>query len=258
MISEAKSKNPPNFKLASVASRIIAFIENIAILFLTVTIGGSILIPLRSSQPSFLNVVPFLLPFVLYLVVQAYLLSTRGQSLGKIHQNIKIVKYKNGQNGGFYRNVFLRVIIFRILLFFGFGIVHLIDLIMFFVDKEHRALHDKIAGTIVIINDESREKEIQKKYRQYCQPKILWHSLSTIILIVFAVTPFSQYITKGVLFLFTAQCNPQYLTCFKIAPLFFSQIYYQDNLFLITHFSLYVIFIAGLQFGIWCYFKKKK
>jgi len=83
-----------------------------------------------------------------------YLLATRGQSIVKIHLKMKIVRYPTGEETGFYRNVFLREILFRMFLLLGMGIIHIIDVVSLFINKEHRVLHDKLAGTIVISLDD--------------------------------------------------------------------------------------------------------
>lgn len=80
-------------------------------------------------------------------VIQAYYLSKRGQSMGKMALEMKIVMIHNGRNGGFLPNVFLRDIVNLCIAFIpGYAFV---DALMIF-RKDRRCAHDLLAGTIVI------------------------------------------------------------------------------------------------------------
>jgi uncharacterized RDD family membrane protein YckC len=92
-----------------------------------------------------------LIGFLVVLVVQVWLLTTRGQTLGKLLLKIRIVRFDNEANPGFVRAVLLRVIVPAIiscvpLLGSVFGIV---DVCFIFRD-DHRCIHDLIAGTKVV------------------------------------------------------------------------------------------------------------
>ena len=80
------------------------------------------------------------------LVYQINLLSTQGQNLGKKVVNIRIVKVNTCVNGGFATNVLLRMIlngVLGIIPFYG-----LVDILLIF-RRDHRCIHDFIAGTHV-------------------------------------------------------------------------------------------------------------
>lgn len=80
-------------------------------------------------------------------VVQFWLLSTRGQTIGKMVMNVRVVKYDSEKNGGFVPNVLLRVIINSILAFVPF--YALVD-VLFIFRQDRRCIHDLIAGTKVV------------------------------------------------------------------------------------------------------------
>ena len=81
------------------------------------------------------------------MIVQGIFLVDRGQTVGKKMVHIQIVKRKDGQNGGFVRNILLRA--------FVNGLIAVIPLyalidILFIFSATKRCLHDRIAGTIVV------------------------------------------------------------------------------------------------------------
>jgi uncharacterized RDD family membrane protein YckC len=80
-------------------------------------------------------------------IYQVYLLTTKGQSIGKQAVHIKIVKIDTGQNGGFVPNVLLREIVNYV-----FGLVPLYSLIdiLFIFRDDQRCIHDLLAGTRVV------------------------------------------------------------------------------------------------------------
>lgn len=84
------------------------------------------------------------------LIYQWYLISVRGQTIGKKRFNIKIVRL-DGLPLGFMRGVVLRVWLISIFLFVpGVGpILGLVDVLMI-LGSERRTLHDRLAGTRVI------------------------------------------------------------------------------------------------------------
>jgi uncharacterized RDD family membrane protein YckC len=80
-------------------------------------------------------------------VFQIYLLSTTGQTLGKRWMKIRIVKL-DGSNPGFVGAVLLRAVVSGLL-----GVIpfySLVDLLFIF-SEDQRCLHDKIAGTRVVV-----------------------------------------------------------------------------------------------------------
>ncbi|MFH1700823.1 MAG: RDD family protein [Candidatus Zixiibacteriota bacterium] len=92
-------------------------------------------------------------PAILFLglaglaIYQIYLLTTLGQTVGKMTMNIRIVKFDTGKNGGFVTNVLIRGIVNGILGFIPF--YSLIDVAIIF-REHHRCIHDFLAGTKVI------------------------------------------------------------------------------------------------------------
>jgi uncharacterized RDD family membrane protein YckC/predicted RNA-binding Zn-ribbon protein involved in translation (DUF1610 family) len=82
-------------------------------------------------------------------IVQIVLLSTRGQTLGKMAAGVRIVQYEDDGGVGFGRAVFLRIIVPGLIGAFA-GCFGLLD-ILFIFGEERRCIHDYIAGTKVII-----------------------------------------------------------------------------------------------------------
>lgn len=88
--------------------------------------------------------------FVLFAVVNAYLLARRGQTIGKMLLGIRVVR-PDGQPASLVRLVAVRFGVGSILNFVaGVGMVYsLIDCLAIF-RKSRRCLHDHIADTIVV------------------------------------------------------------------------------------------------------------
>jgi uncharacterized RDD family membrane protein YckC len=92
--------------------------------------------------------VPYLAGLVL---LQATLLTVRGQTVGKILTQLRIVRAKDGSPAGFLHGFFLRGFLPRCLRH-----VPLIGVVFWFVDNcfifrdDHRCLHDLMAGTKVV------------------------------------------------------------------------------------------------------------
>lgn len=80
------------------------------------------------------------------MIAQLVLLGKRGQTLGKLVLNIKIVDQKTLQNPGFIQTGFVRGFLYAFSITL---IVPLVDALWIF-RKGNRCLHDLIAGTIVI------------------------------------------------------------------------------------------------------------
>lgn len=88
---------------------------------------------------------------LVYAVVQIYLLSKNGQTLGKMVTRIRIVRDSDGGNAGFVHAVLLRAFIPALIFSIpGFGpILGILDVLCIF-GKERRCMHDLFAGTKVI------------------------------------------------------------------------------------------------------------
>lgn len=91
----------------------------------------------------------FFLMIAAAFALQAYLLSSAGQTIGKKIIGIRIVKLDTGRNGGFITNVLLRFIVGVFLPGAVFPIYPLIDAAFLFRDDK-RAAHDLMAGTTVV------------------------------------------------------------------------------------------------------------
>ena len=109
----------------------------------------------RSSQPNLALMVPGFLVLgiatLALLAVQIYLLSTRGQTIGKRLLAIRIVCFVDETNPGFVKAFLLRVFVNGLI-----GAVPIIGLVYWLVDicfifrDDRRCLHDLIAGTKVV------------------------------------------------------------------------------------------------------------
>ena len=90
------------------------------------------------------------------MVLQAYLLTRDGQTVGKKALNVRIVMHTDGSNPGFGRAVGLRAIVSGILGAVPVvgGCYSLVD-VLFIFREERRCIHDLIAGTSVVDVSES-------------------------------------------------------------------------------------------------------
>ena len=84
--------------------------------------------------------------FIVIFIIQMVLLGTRGQTIGKIALNIRIVDARTGTHPGVARLVLLRTIVNWIL-----GIIPFYALVdaLFIFREDQRTIHDMIAGTRV-------------------------------------------------------------------------------------------------------------
>lgn len=85
------------------------------------------------------------------LVIQVWMLTTRGQTMGKRIMSVRIVKYPDYSNPGFVHAVLLRAIVngaIGAIPVVG-GIYTLVD-ILFIFREDRRCIHDLIAGTVVV------------------------------------------------------------------------------------------------------------
>ena len=91
------------------------------------------------------------LGFAIILGIQIYLLSTRGQTIGKKLLGLRIVRIEDGSNPGFVKAFLLRSFVNGLIgAVPGLGPVYsLVDLCFIFRD-DRRCIHDLIAGTVVV------------------------------------------------------------------------------------------------------------
>lgn len=92
----------------------------------------------------------FLIGFVLFLLLNGWLLATRGQTLGKMALKVRIVR-PDGSQAGFVRLFLVRYVANNLLCMVPLlGMVYaLADCLAIFRDSR-RCLHDSIADTIVV------------------------------------------------------------------------------------------------------------
>ena len=92
----------------------------------------------------------FIIGQVLFLLVQGYLLHSRGQTIGKVLLKIQIVA-TNGDRLGLGKLYFVRYFVFSLLAQIPvIGAVVALANILFIFGKEKKCLHDRLAGTKVI------------------------------------------------------------------------------------------------------------
>ncbi len=89
----------------------------------------------------------FILGLGILAAYQIYLLTTQGQTIGKMLMKIRIIKCDTHTNGGFVPNVLLRGIVNGIISFIPF--YALVD-ILFIFREDRRCIHDMIANTQVV------------------------------------------------------------------------------------------------------------
>jgi uncharacterized RDD family membrane protein YckC len=88
---------------------------------------------------------------VAVFVVQVWMLSTRGQTIGKRLLGVRIVGYTDDANPGFLRAVGLRAVVPGLLgMIPGIGFVFSLIDVCFIFREDRRCVHDFIAGTKVV------------------------------------------------------------------------------------------------------------
>jgi len=115
---------------------------------------GALMVSLADRQSDAMTVIGAILlgiGFLGLLITQCYLLSTRGQTLGKRMVGVRVVKFADNSNPGFVGACLLRLIVPSII--GGLPLVgpvfSIIDFCFIF-QADRRCLHDLIAGTKVV------------------------------------------------------------------------------------------------------------
>jgi uncharacterized RDD family membrane protein YckC len=85
-------------------------------------------------------------------IVQIWLISTRGQSIGKIVFGVRIVRHEDGTLPGFVHGWLLRNLVPGIIgmVPFGLGMIFSLVDVCFIFRADRRCIHDLIAGTRVV------------------------------------------------------------------------------------------------------------
>lgn len=158
LLSPAETRPTPEGEappLASLGARFIGAVADGLIFFAAVLvpvliIDGPQVLADDAAEPSDLATLVMVIVFVAFAVLQLVLLSTRGQSLGKILARTRIHLHSTGEKAGFVHAVLLRGIVGTLpsnipILGFVYWIVN----ICFIFRADRRCLHDLIGGTIV-------------------------------------------------------------------------------------------------------------
>lgn len=144
--------------LATRGARLIAWIFDLAFLalaLLMITILEGRDIASLLTEPRSLSrlgeIADLLPPALLYFLVNGYLLSKRGQSVGKFLVGIKIVDVRGTQSG------LVKLFLIRWLPFYTIQMVPVIGQIVFVLDviailrNSRRCLHDSLVKTTVVV-----------------------------------------------------------------------------------------------------------
>ena len=128
------------------SQRFFAAVADACPLLLIITINAYA----RSHASAGLEVLAAVL-FLIFSCAQFWLLTARGQTLGKIVFDIRVVRTKDRRNGGFIPNVLLRVAATALIGMLPFvGAFFAVADILFIFRSDRRCLHDLLAGTCVI------------------------------------------------------------------------------------------------------------
>lgn len=91
--------------------------------------------------------------FITFGIFQLVLLTKTGQTLGKKICRIRIVRWEDGELLGFFRVVLARRLIF---IFTATYIVPFVNVLIMIVGSHRRAIHDFLAGSVVVHASEER------------------------------------------------------------------------------------------------------
>ena len=162
------------FKLGGRIERLAAFmIDELIATICLLPLGTTFFSALgNNDQEMMVNIISDKVTLVMFLtfvpiIIQAYLITTQGQSIGKMIMSLRIVNAKDGTNPGFLKAFFVRrVVIFNILpipllsLPLLFFISYFVVNVLFIFRSDRRCVHDWIGRTIVV---ESKIHKLVKK-----------------------------------------------------------------------------------------------
>ena len=98
---------------------------------------------------------------ILQFIIQGYLITTRGQSIGKIAMSLRIVNSIDGTNPGFIKAFLVRFILTQIITSIPYiGFIYIFADPLFIFRSDRRCIHDLMANTIVV---ESKKHPVLNK-----------------------------------------------------------------------------------------------
>ena len=98
---------------------------------------------------------------ILQFIIQGYLITTRGQSIGKIVMSLRIVNSIDGTNPGFIKAFLVRFILSQIITSIPYlGVIYFFADPLFIFRSDRRCIHDLMANTIVV---ESKKHPVLNK-----------------------------------------------------------------------------------------------
>ena len=98
---------------------------------------------------------------ILQFIIQGYLITTRGQSIGKIVMSLRIVNSIDGTNPGFIKAFLVRFILTQIITSIPYiGFIYIFADPLFIFRSDRRCIHDLMANTIVV---ESKKHPVLNK-----------------------------------------------------------------------------------------------
>ncbi|MBU8900821.1 RDD family protein [Corallococcus sp. M34] len=130
--------------------RLLASLIDLAVCWTPSLVVSSLLLPLVAQTDSdwaALQARVFWPPMFLVWAVQAWLVHSSGQSLGKRLVGIRLVR-EDGQSVALWRVILLRNILPGVLSAMC-GPLWLVD-VFFVYSRERRCIHDRLAGTLVV------------------------------------------------------------------------------------------------------------
>jgi len=158
--SELEKKNADttfdsDFELAGRGERLVAVIVDTIVrlgIFFAIAIPTGIWDSLMNGKEpeSATLIMIFVVGFVAFFAINAYLLNHYGQTIGKRLLGIRIANL-NGDKTGLWKIIFARYLPIEVLaqIPIAGGFIGLVDALMIF-GSERRCMHDQIAGTIVV------------------------------------------------------------------------------------------------------------
>jgi uncharacterized RDD family membrane protein YckC len=145
---------------AGIATRFTAFVVDVVVVATLFAIGGRVLefvvTALRGDRFSLADAPPFsAAAFVVWVVVYCtYPLAVSGRTVGLAAAGLRVVRRNGTDLHG--RHAVVRLLALP-LSFLAFGVGFLLILL----DREHRALHDLIAGTVVVYDWDARAARLR-------------------------------------------------------------------------------------------------